>query len=141
MEWVKIDLKSLQKLKTGFFHVDPHHGNIAIDVDESLIYYDFGIMRGIKPFTRARMMDLFYAFVMNNMISLGALQPTDDILLSRHWLRGLCMKGEACGDYSACMKSALSRTALISTPTKTLMSSSSNPEPIPEHIEAQKCRD
>lgn len=50
-----------QILRTGFFHADPHPGNLAIDVDESLIYYDFGMMGEIKSFTRQRLLDLFYA--------------------------------------------------------------------------------
>lgn len=76
----------IQILKTGFFHADPHPGNLAIDVDESLIYYDFGMMGEIKSFTRERLMDLFYAIyekdaqkVMNSLISLEALQPTGDM--------------------------------------------------------------
>lgn len=51
----------LQILRTGFFHADPHPGNLAIDVDESLIYYDFGMMGEIKSFTRERLLELFYA--------------------------------------------------------------------------------
>ncbi|KAK9075522.1 hypothetical protein SSX86_003846 [Deinandra increscens subsp. villosa] len=76
----------IQILRTGFFHADPHPGNLAIDVDESLIYYDFGMMGEIKSFTRERLMDLFYAVyendskkVMNSLISLEALQPTGDL--------------------------------------------------------------
>ncbi|URE35537.1 ABC1 family [Musa troglodytarum] len=48
-------------LKAGFFHADPHPGNIAIAMDESLIYYDFGMMGEIKSFTRERLLQLFYA--------------------------------------------------------------------------------
>lgn len=51
----------VQILKTGFFHADPHPGNLAIDVDEALIYYDFGMMGDIKSFTRERLLGLFYA--------------------------------------------------------------------------------
>lgn len=51
----------IQILRTGFFHADPHPGNLAIDVDESLIYYDFGMMGDIKTFTRERLLELFYA--------------------------------------------------------------------------------
>lgn len=51
----------MQILKTGFFHADPHPGNLAVDVDESLIYYDFGMMGEIKSFTRDRLLQLFYA--------------------------------------------------------------------------------
>lgn len=81
-----IEAYLIQILKTGFFHADPHPGNLAIDVDESLIYYDFGMMGEIKPFTRERLLDLFYAVyekdakkVMENLIDLGALQPTGDM--------------------------------------------------------------
>lgn len=50
----------IQILKTGFFHADPHPGNVAIDRDGSLIYYDFGMMGEIKSFTRERLLELFY---------------------------------------------------------------------------------
>ncbi|XP_076909057.1 protein ACTIVITY OF BC1 COMPLEX KINASE 7, chloroplastic-like [Bidens hawaiensis] len=76
----------IQILKTGFFHADPHPGNLAIDVDESLIYYDFGMMGEIKSLTREKLMELFYAIyekdakkVMNSLVNLGALQPTGDM--------------------------------------------------------------
>ncbi|KAI3526304.1 hypothetical protein L1887_05552 [Cichorium endivia] len=81
-----IEAYLIQILKTGFFHPDPHPGNLAIDSDESVIYYDFGMMGEIKSFTRERLMDLLYAVyekdakkVMNSLISLEALQPTRDM--------------------------------------------------------------
>ncbi|KZV32824.1 hypothetical protein F511_24070 [Dorcoceras hygrometricum] len=81
-----IEAYLIQILKTGFFHADPHPGNLAIDVDEALIYYDFGMMGDIKSFTRERLLDLFYAVyekdakkVMKSLIDLGALQPTGDL--------------------------------------------------------------
>ncbi|KAL6999878.1 Protein ACTIVITY OF BC1 COMPLEX KINASE 7, chloroplastic, variant 2 [Sarracenia purpurea var. burkii] len=81
-----IEAYLVQILKTGFFHADPHPGNLAIDVDESLIYYDFGMMGEIKSFTRQRLLDLFYAVyekdakkVIRSLIDLGALQPTGDL--------------------------------------------------------------
>ncbi|XP_057796695.1 protein ACTIVITY OF BC1 COMPLEX KINASE 7, chloroplastic-like isoform X1 [Salvia miltiorrhiza] len=76
----------IQILNTGFFHADPHPGNLAIDGDEALIYYDFGMMGDIKSFTRERLSDLFYAAyekdakkVMQSLIDLGALEPTGDL--------------------------------------------------------------
>ncbi|KAH9745354.1 protein ACTIVITY OF BC1 COMPLEX KINASE 7 [Citrus sinensis] len=51
-----------QILKTGFFHADPHPGNLAVDLDEALIYYDFAIMQ-----------------VIQRLIDLEALQPTGDM--------------------------------------------------------------
>ncbi|KAJ0989692.1 hypothetical protein J5N97_008048 [Dioscorea zingiberensis] len=76
----------IQILKTGFFHADPHPGNLAIDRDGSLIYYDFGMMGDIKSFTRERLLELFYAVyekdsnkVIRCLIDLEALQPTGDL--------------------------------------------------------------
>ncbi|KAL8477983.1 hypothetical protein ACS0TY_030040 [Phlomoides rotata] len=81
-----IEAYLIQILKTGFFHADPHPGNLAIDVDETLIYYDFGMMGEIKSFTRERLLEVFYAVyekdakkVMQGLIDLGALQPTGDM--------------------------------------------------------------
>ena len=54
-------LGTKQILKTGFFHADPHPGNLAVDKDGSLIYYDFGMMGEIKQFTRERLLSLFYS--------------------------------------------------------------------------------
>ncbi|KAK7258324.1 hypothetical protein RIF29_23897 [Crotalaria pallida] len=81
-----IEAYLIQILRTGFFHADPHPGNLAVDVDEALIYYDFGMMGEIKSFTRERLLELFYAVyekdakkVMQCLIDLGALQPTGDL--------------------------------------------------------------
>ncbi|KAG2719593.1 hypothetical protein I3760_03G273000 [Carya illinoinensis] len=82
-----IEAYLIQILKTGFFHADPHPGNLAIDVDETLIYYDFGMMGEIKSFTRSRLLELFYAVyeqdakkVIQSLVDLQALQPTGDML-------------------------------------------------------------
>ncbi|XP_054819045.1 protein ACTIVITY OF BC1 COMPLEX KINASE 7, chloroplastic [Prosopis cineraria] len=81
-----IEAYLIQILKTGFFHADPHPGNLAVDVDETLIYYDFGMMGEIKSFTRERLLELFYSVyekdakkVMQCLIDLGALKPTGDL--------------------------------------------------------------
>ncbi|KDO50947.1 hypothetical protein CISIN_1g0053091mg [Citrus sinensis] len=81
-----IEAYLIQILKTGFFHADPHPGNLAVDLDEALIYYDFGMMGEIKSFTRERLLDLFYAVyekdakkVIQRLIDLEALQPTGDM--------------------------------------------------------------
>ncbi|KAM0942588.1 putative ABC-type Cd(2+) transporter [Dioscorea sansibarensis] len=82
-----IEAYLIQILKTGFFHADPHPGNLAIDRDGSIIYYDFGMMGEIKSFTRERLLELFYAVyekdsnkVIRCLIDLEALQPTGDML-------------------------------------------------------------
>uniref|UniRef100_A0A7N0SX17 ABC1 atypical kinase-like domain-containing protein n=1 Tax=Kalanchoe fedtschenkoi TaxID=63787 RepID=A0A7N0SX17_KALFE len=76
----------IQVLRTGFFHADPHPGNLAIDTDEALIYYDFGMMGDIKSSTRERLLELFYAIyekdikkVMKSLVDLGALKSAGDM--------------------------------------------------------------
>ncbi len=75
-----------QLLDDGFFHADPHPGNIAVSPDGSLIFYDFGMMGQIKPITRERLLDTFFGIaqkdgdrVVKSLIDLGALAPTDDM--------------------------------------------------------------
>ncbi|MER3476912.1 MAG: hypothetical protein C4287_10745 [Leptolyngbya sp. ERB_1_2] len=75
-----------QLLDDGFFHADPHPGNIAVSPDGNLIFYDFGMMGQIKPITRERLLDTFFGIaqkdgdrVVKSLIDLGALAPTDDM--------------------------------------------------------------
>ena len=75
-----------QLLTDGFFHADPHPGNIAVDPDGTLIFYDFGMMGQIPPVTRARLMDTFMGIsqknagmVMDSLVELGALAEIDDM--------------------------------------------------------------
>jgi predicted unusual protein kinase regulating ubiquinone biosynthesis (AarF/ABC1/UbiB family) len=52
-----------QILRYGFFHADPHPGNVAVDAGAEggrLIYYDFGMMGSIVPDVRGGLMELFY---------------------------------------------------------------------------------
>ncbi|OEL34888.1 hypothetical protein BAE44_0004093 [Dichanthelium oligosanthes] len=84
----------IQFLKTGFFHADPHPGNLAMDKDGSLIYYDFGMMGEIKSFTQERLISLFYSVYENDtnkvikaLIELEILQPTGDLSPVRRSIR------------------------------------------------------
>lgn len=42
-----------QIVETGYFHCDPHPGNLAVDDDGNLVYYDFGMMDELKPNVRS----------------------------------------------------------------------------------------
>ena len=68
-----------QLLNNGFFHADPHPGNIAVSPDGSLIFYDFGMMGQVQPVTRERLMDTFFGIaqkdadrVVASLVALGA---------------------------------------------------------------------
>jgi predicted unusual protein kinase regulating ubiquinone biosynthesis (AarF/ABC1/UbiB family) len=76
----------IQLLHDGFFHADPHPGNIAVNPDGSLIFYDFGMMGQVKLVTREKLLETFFGVaqkdgdrVMASLIDLGALTPTSDM--------------------------------------------------------------
>jgi predicted unusual protein kinase regulating ubiquinone biosynthesis (AarF/ABC1/UbiB family) len=55
-----------QVLRFGFFHADPHPGNVAVDAGDPeglgrLVVYDYGMMGRIPTQTRDGLLDLFYA--------------------------------------------------------------------------------
>jgi predicted unusual protein kinase regulating ubiquinone biosynthesis (AarF/ABC1/UbiB family) len=75
-----------QLLNDGFFHADPHPGNIAVSLDGSLIFYDFGMMGQVQPMTRQRLMTTFMGVaqrdadrVVASLIELGALAEVEDM--------------------------------------------------------------
>ena len=75
-----------QLLNNGFFHADPHPGNIAVSPEGSLIFYDFGMMGQVPPVTRERLMDTFFGVaqkdadrVVASLVALGALAEAEDM--------------------------------------------------------------
>lgn len=75
-----------QLLNDGFFHADPHPGNIAVNSAGSLIFYDFGMMGRVQAITREKLLGTFFGIarkdanqVVQSLIELGALVPTDDM--------------------------------------------------------------
>ena len=41
-----------QIVETAYFHCDPHPGNLCVDKEGNLVYYDFGMMDELKPNVR-----------------------------------------------------------------------------------------
>uniref|UniRef100_A0A0E0K1H0 ABC1 atypical kinase-like domain-containing protein n=1 Tax=Oryza punctata TaxID=4537 RepID=A0A0E0K1H0_ORYPU len=81
-----------QILSHGFFHADPHPGNIAVDDVNGgrLIFYDFGMMGSISPNIREGLLEAFYGVyekdpdkVLQSMIQMGVLVPTGDMTAVR----------------------------------------------------------
>ena len=75
-----------QLLNNGFFHADPHPGNIAVSPNGALIFYDFGMMGRIQSNVREGLMDTLFGVaskdgerVVNSLVKLGALAPSDDM--------------------------------------------------------------
>ncbi|CAN8251579.1 unnamed protein product [Cochlearia groenlandica] len=77
-----------QILSHGFFHADPHPGNIAVDDVNGgrLIFYDFGMMGSISPNIREGLLEAFYGVyekdpdkVIEAMVQMGVLVPTGDL--------------------------------------------------------------
>jgi len=75
-----------QLLNDGFFHADPHPGNIAVSPDGSLIFYDFGMMGRVSLITREKLLETFFGIaqkdadrVVSSLIELGALAPAEDM--------------------------------------------------------------
>lgn len=69
-------------MQHGFFHADPHPGNIAVDAGGALLFYDFGMMGEIVPATKERLLDLFFGVqqkdadaVLGALTALGIVAP------------------------------------------------------------------
>jgi predicted unusual protein kinase regulating ubiquinone biosynthesis (AarF/ABC1/UbiB family) len=69
----------------GFFHADPHPGNLAVNPDGALIFYDFGMMGQIKTNVRENLLDMLFGItqkdsdrVVASLFELEVLAPMDD---------------------------------------------------------------
>lgn len=58
---IKTYLKQL--LEDGFFHADPHPGNLLVMADGKLAFFDFGMVGRITPELQAKMIDAFFHVV------------------------------------------------------------------------------
>lgn len=77
---IKTYLKQL--LEDGFFHADPHPGNLLVMPDGRLAFFDFGMVGRIPPDLQAKMIDAFFhvvakdpAGIAQDLIDLDFLKP------------------------------------------------------------------
>jgi len=77
-------------VEDGVFHADPHPGNLAVQDDGTLVFYDFGMSGRLGPETRDTLFDFYVALaeddidaVIDAFVDLGALDPTADRELMR----------------------------------------------------------
>lgn len=74
-----------QLLEDGFFHADPHPGNLLVMPDGRLAFFDFGMVGRITPKLQAKMIDAFFHVVAKDpegiaqdLIDLDFLKPGAD---------------------------------------------------------------
>lgn len=104
-----IDLKRLnqlgiscylkQLLQDGFFQADPHPGNMAVNADGSLIFYDFGMMAEVKSLAKEQMIRTFFGVlrkdsdeVLETLILMGLIEPVPDMMPVRRMVAFLLEK-------------------------------------------------
>ena len=77
-------------VEDGVFHADPHPGNLAVQDDGTLVFYDFGMSGRLGPGTRDTLFEFYVALaeddvdaVIDAFVDLGALDPSADRALMR----------------------------------------------------------
>ena len=69
----------------GVFHADPHPGNLAVQADGTLVFYDFGMSGRVDPFIQEKIVEFYGAIAQQNidaildaLIEMGTLSPEAD---------------------------------------------------------------
>jgi len=75
-----------QLLLDGFFHADPHPGNLAVTTTGDLIFYDYGMMTEVAAMNQDQMLATFFAVLKKDtqqvilmLIELGLIEPVADM--------------------------------------------------------------
>ena len=83
---VGVQCSLLQLLEHGFFHADPHPGNLLATPDGKLAYLDFGMMSEVKPYQRYGLIEAVVHLVnrdfeglANDYVNLEFLTPDTDL--------------------------------------------------------------
>jgi predicted unusual protein kinase regulating ubiquinone biosynthesis (AarF/ABC1/UbiB family) len=74
-----------QLLEDGYFHADPHPGNLRVMDDGRMAFFDFGMVGRISPKLQSQMIDAFFHIIerdvkglTQDLINLNFLAPTVD---------------------------------------------------------------
>ncbi|MEF8884251.1 MAG: AarF/ABC1/UbiB kinase family protein [Haloarculaceae archaeon] len=69
----------------GVFHADPHPGNLAVQDDGTLVFYDFGMSGYVDTYVQDRIVDFYIAVanqdiqaILDTLVEMGTLSPEAD---------------------------------------------------------------
>jgi predicted unusual protein kinase regulating ubiquinone biosynthesis (AarF/ABC1/UbiB family) len=69
----------------GVFHADPHPGNLAVQDDGTVVFYDFGMSGRVDPAVQERIVDFYIAAaerdteaILDALVAMGTLSPDAD---------------------------------------------------------------
>jgi predicted unusual protein kinase regulating ubiquinone biosynthesis (AarF/ABC1/UbiB family) len=72
-------------VEDGVFHADPHPGNLAVQDDGTLVFYDFGMSGYVDPFIQNKIVEFYTAIaaqdidaILDTLIEMGTLSPEAD---------------------------------------------------------------
>lgn len=93
-----------QILVDGFYHADPHPGNLFVDQNANIMMVDFGMVGEVSKLLRERLMEMAYAGIRRDHVrvviylkDLGFLSPEADNDIVAHAI-GLLIEGFFSGD-------------------------------------------
>ena len=69
----------------GVFHADPHPGNLAVQDDGTIVFYDFGMSGRVDSFVQGKIVDFYAAVasqdidaILDALVEMGTLSPAAD---------------------------------------------------------------
>ncbi|WP_135853046.1 ABC1 kinase family protein [Halorussus salinus] len=72
-------------LEDGVFHADPHPGNLAVQSDGTIVFYDFGMSGRVDEFIQNKIIDFYIAVanqdidgILDALVEMGTLSPEAD---------------------------------------------------------------
>lgn len=72
-------------VQDGTFHADPHPGNLAVQDDGTIVFYDFGMSGRVDPFIQDKIVDFYMAVarqdtdaILDTLVEMGTLSPQAD---------------------------------------------------------------
>jgi len=72
-------------IEDGIFHADPHPGNLAVQDDGTIVFYDFGMSDTAEPYVQDSIVEFYVAVanqdidgILDTLVAMGTLSPDAD---------------------------------------------------------------